>query len=174
MEPTELQAAIESHRRFGLGEEATLGDRLKTLRGKITQEEFAKRIGYSRSYLRDIEYGRVKPSRGFLVAVSAEFNVSIDWLLTGTDREAECSLLMAAQKERNERILKKVSTIGTVISLYFSQALLRSDGVHFSLKVGDWENVNGLIDSLLDGIREDVGKVGKTLTATRQLAFMGK
>ena len=48
----------------------------------LTQKEFAKRIGYSRSYLAEIESGKVKPSGNFLEAVSKVFNMSIDALMT--------------------------------------------------------------------------------------------
>lgn len=48
----------------------------------MTQDEFAGNIGYSKSYLKDIEYGKVKPSRGFLEAVSSRFGVSIDSLIS--------------------------------------------------------------------------------------------
>jgi len=49
----------------------------------LTQDEFAKRIGYSRSYLSDIEGGRVEPSRRFLEAISDNFKISIDSILLG-------------------------------------------------------------------------------------------
>lgn len=48
---------------------------------KISQEKFAKKIGYSRSYVRDVESGKAQPSRSFLEKMSMEFNVSVDSLL---------------------------------------------------------------------------------------------
>jgi len=48
----------------------------------MTQDEFARSIGYSKSYLKDIEYGKVKPSRGFLEAISSKFGISIDSLIS--------------------------------------------------------------------------------------------
>jgi len=47
----------------------------------ISQEEFAKSVGYSRSYVKDLESGRVKPSRAFLEALRAKYGISIDALL---------------------------------------------------------------------------------------------
>ena len=55
---------------------------LQRTRFGLTQKEFAKKIGYSQSYLAEIESGKVKPSRNFLEAVSRVFNMSIDALLT--------------------------------------------------------------------------------------------
>jgi transcriptional regulator with XRE-family HTH domain len=49
---------------------------------RLTREKFAKEIGYSASYVKDIESGRVKPSRGFLEALSLRYGVSIDSLLS--------------------------------------------------------------------------------------------
>ena len=48
----------------------------------LTQKEFAKKIGYSRSYLAEIESGKVRPSSNFLEAVSRVFKMSIDALMT--------------------------------------------------------------------------------------------
>ncbi|MFZ4437106.1 MAG: helix-turn-helix domain-containing protein [Syntrophales bacterium] len=48
----------------------------------ISQNDFAKSINYSRSYVKDIESGRVKPSRGFLEALRSKYGVSIDALLS--------------------------------------------------------------------------------------------
>jgi len=49
---------------------------------KLSQENFAKEIGFSRSYVRDIELGKTKPSRRFLEGVSKIFGVSADQFLT--------------------------------------------------------------------------------------------
>jgi transcriptional regulator with XRE-family HTH domain len=49
----------------------------------ISQEAFAKSIGYSRSYVKDIESGRVKPSRAFLEALTSKYGVSADAMLSG-------------------------------------------------------------------------------------------
>lgn len=49
---------------------------------KLSQESFAKKIGFSRSYVRDIELGKAKPSRRFLEEVSKNFGVSADLFLT--------------------------------------------------------------------------------------------
>jgi transcriptional regulator with XRE-family HTH domain len=50
-----------------------------------TQEEFAKRIGVSQSYLSAIEHGRNEVGAEVLLAIGREFGKSIDWLLTGKE-----------------------------------------------------------------------------------------
>lgn len=62
--------------------------RVKSIRkkNKLSQAKFAKEIGYSQGYIRDIELGKSKPSRRILEAISQRFNISIDWLLTGEEK----------------------------------------------------------------------------------------
>lgn len=48
----------------------------------LSREKFAKSLGYSKSYVADIETGRTKPSRRFLEKISSVCGVSIDWLLS--------------------------------------------------------------------------------------------
>ena len=50
----------------------------------LTQESFGDVIGYSRTYISDIEMGKTPPSRRFLEAVSKKFGVSIDGLLANS------------------------------------------------------------------------------------------
>jgi len=60
------------------------GDKISLLRSKLklTQAAFAKSVNYSRSYVNDIESGRVKPSRDFLEALKEKYGISIDDLLS--------------------------------------------------------------------------------------------
>lgn len=59
-----------------------IGDRVVQLRVSrgMTQQQFAERIGYSRSYLRDIETGKVGASQRFVQAVIEKFGVTLGWL----------------------------------------------------------------------------------------------
>ena len=51
----------------------------------MTQAEFASRIGVSQSFLSAVEHGRNEASAGVLLAISREFNKSLEWLLTGEE-----------------------------------------------------------------------------------------
>ena len=63
-----------------------VGRRIRELRGfDMTQEEFARRIGVSQSYLSTIEHGRVEVGAQVLLAISREFKKSLEWLLTGDE-----------------------------------------------------------------------------------------
>jgi transcriptional regulator with XRE-family HTH domain len=64
-----------------------VGRRIRELRGFDTKQvDFARRIGVSQSYLSALERGEKEPCAGVLVAISHEFEKSVDWLLTGEER----------------------------------------------------------------------------------------
>ena len=52
----------------------------------LTQQEFADRVGCHRNQVSNVERGEYIPQDQFLVAVSREFKVGIDWLRTGGKR----------------------------------------------------------------------------------------
>jgi transcriptional regulator with XRE-family HTH domain len=49
----------------------------------MTQEEFARRIGVSQSYLSTVEHGHGEIGAEVLLAISRQFGKSLEWLLTG-------------------------------------------------------------------------------------------
>ena len=65
-----------------------MGRRIRELRGfEMTQAEFAHRIGVAQSYLSALERGEKEPGAAVLLAISQEFEKSVDWLLTGQAAE---------------------------------------------------------------------------------------
>lgn len=46
----------------------------------LSQERFAKVLGYKQKYISDIETGKTKPSRRILEAIASKFGISLDWL----------------------------------------------------------------------------------------------
>lgn len=64
----------------------TLCDRIRMVRKakQLKQNGFAKKIGYSRSYISKIEKGKVsKPDERMLIIISQTFGCSLMWLKTG-------------------------------------------------------------------------------------------
>jgi transcriptional regulator with XRE-family HTH domain len=60
-----------------------VGERIRAVRGKKTQTEFAKALGVKKqNYISRYERGRI-PSPDLLVQIARMGRVSIDWLLTG-------------------------------------------------------------------------------------------
>ena len=49
----------------------------------MRQDEFARRIGVSQSYLSTMEHGKVEIGAEILLRISREFGRSMEWLLTG-------------------------------------------------------------------------------------------
>ena len=59
------------------------GNRIRHVRGQDAQKEFAKKLGYSSSYLSEVESGKTKPSIALILKISYITNYSLHWLLTG-------------------------------------------------------------------------------------------
>jgi len=51
----------------------------------MTQADFANRIGVSQSYLSAVEHGRNEIGAEVLLAISQEFDKSLEWLLMGKE-----------------------------------------------------------------------------------------
>ena len=67
-----------------------IGERLRIVRGSLTQEAFARTLGCSPTYIADVERGRTKPSLELLRAISEKYAISVDWILAGrvTDEQS--------------------------------------------------------------------------------------
>jgi hypothetical protein len=64
----------------------SVGQRIRELRGfRMTQKEFAKRIGITQGHFSHIERGEKEIGALILLKISREFGKSIEWLLTGED-----------------------------------------------------------------------------------------
>ena len=60
-----------------------VGQRIRAIRGKVTQTDFARLIGVRKqNYVSRYEHGRI-PNPGLLVRISEYGKVTVDWLLTG-------------------------------------------------------------------------------------------
>ncbi|MFD9627702.1 helix-turn-helix domain-containing protein [Peribacillus muralis] len=62
-----------------------IGNKLKILRGKRTQEEVALKIGVSRARYSHYENGRSEPDMEILQKMADHYSVSTDYLLGRTD-----------------------------------------------------------------------------------------
>lgn len=96
-----------------------IGLRLKQARGKTHQKDWAAELGLSKSYISNVENG-AKPSLEYLTAVSAKFQVSLDWLIFGVGsvyaeenllRTELLQLFDALTPDRQEILLGTIKTI---------------------------------------------------------------
>ncbi|EAA9933508.1 helix-turn-helix transcriptional regulator [Salmonella enterica] len=69
--------------------ENELSGRLQVVRGKMTQDEFAKALGVGRTTLIRYESGERVPDANFLQVLSLKFNVDPSWLLLGVGKAPE-------------------------------------------------------------------------------------
>ena len=60
-----------------------IGSRIKKMRGAMLQEELAAYLDVSQGHLSKIERGKVAPSLEILIALSARFHKTIDWIIKG-------------------------------------------------------------------------------------------
>lgn len=64
---------------------SSVGERIKEIRGALTQREFADSLGITAQAVINYErHGRI-PSRAILNKISTIYTVTVDWLLTGED-----------------------------------------------------------------------------------------
>lgn len=87
-----------------------LGDHLKKLRGKRTQEEVAKLLGISRARYSHYENGVRQPDFNTLEQLANFYNVSTDYLLGRSSKEDKDSLPELTAKDERDiaRDLQKV------------------------------------------------------------------
>lgn len=64
---------------------SSIGDRIKQIRlnAKLTQQEFADRLGLNRGTITNYEINRAIPMDSIFKLISKEFKVNLDWLKTG-------------------------------------------------------------------------------------------
>lgn len=67
---------------------STLGERIRSIRGKRSREEFSNKYGIHRNTLERWEKGLRVPPESFLLAISAGENVDFGWVKNG-DEETE-------------------------------------------------------------------------------------
>ena len=69
-----------------------LGERLKLLRGDMSQDEFAKILGVSQPTIGKYEKGSRSPDAAFLQTVCSKLGITADWLILGAgDKTGDAS-----------------------------------------------------------------------------------
>lgn len=63
---------------------STLGERIRKVRGRLSQKEFGQKLGVSRSTIAGYEANNNEPPLELLVLIAKLGNVSMDWL-SGND-----------------------------------------------------------------------------------------
>ena len=89
-----------------------ISDKLALIRKvrNMTQADFAKAIGISRSNLANIELGKVKPTKIFINCVSLMYDIDKEWLTD--DSDDDLSILNNAE-DMSSTIIKKYKRLNT-------------------------------------------------------------
>lgn len=61
----------------------SLGDRIRQLRGDVSQTDFARKYGLSKNTLWGYENGASDPKASFVMNLIADFGIDANWLLFG-------------------------------------------------------------------------------------------
>lgn len=88
-----------------------VGARIRLLRGKSRQKDWATKIGCDQGYISQVENGVTKPSLAFLGSVSSMTSASIDWVLSG----------------RGSKLLPATAGVGEGSAAYGSAAKISED-----------------------------------------------
>lgn len=94
---------------------ADLSQRIRTVRGERTQQEFAHSHQTSQGYISELEAGKAQPSFKFLLSLATQEQVSLDWLITGKGSRnylpAEDEQKSPAVREKLPQVYEKVDTL---------------------------------------------------------------
>lgn len=63
---------------------STIGDRIRQVRGDVSQTDFGRKLGISQAIVSSIETDRTKPTWDLLTKMIQVYQVDVNWLLTGT------------------------------------------------------------------------------------------
>ncbi len=67
---------------------STLGERIRNIRGKTSQMQFSASLGIAQTKLSRYERGTTSPDLDFLVQLSRQYAVDLEWLITGAKTAA--------------------------------------------------------------------------------------
>lgn len=129
----------------------SVGARMRSLRGDLSQDEFASRLGVHKETIGKYERDRMLPGSDVLTRLRQDWRVDINWLLTGEDASAPVSELnpgalagaIAAIEELLHRRAMKLAPDkkGKLVALVYAQMTKAG---------GDGRLERGMLDALLD------------------------
>lgn len=91
-----------------------VSERIRKLRGTETQTTFGKKYGMSQGQIGHIETGRTVPSLGFLLILSFEYCVSVDFILKG--KKSDTGEFQNLKKKAMKKLCKKLKIVCKEIS----------------------------------------------------------
>lgn len=115
-------------------------DRIKEVRKseKLTQQEFADRLGVKQNTVASYEMGRIGISDAVITSICREFSVSDVWLRTGQGE-------MRKEKSKDEEILEFLSEIINDVDDSIKKRIISA---LIKLDSKDWEAIARIADKL--------------------------
>lgn len=104
----------------------TVKDRLKELRGELTQAAFAEKVGVVAVTISQIEKGKQNPSWDLALRICEEFNCSMDWLQGRSEIQTIQTFAPDTFKEKYYEQLEKTIALKDKIIQLQEQLLLFS------------------------------------------------
>lgn len=128
----------------------SINTRIKQLRKelKMTQHEFALRIGTTQNVLANYESGRRNPSSSVVNNICKTFNVREDWL-----RYGEGDMFIVVSKE-----LELMAWAGEVLREESSSFRHRFVAALSTLDAKDWEELERLLIKMTEALEDDSKK----------------
>lgn len=104
-------------------DKAEVGGRVRAVRKWVglTQEKFAKRIGYSKMQVHSVERGNVIPSNQFLEKIVSEFGVNASWIFTGV------GIMMDQNRKLDDRLIRWLNEHPKVIEELWKRSGLEDE-----------------------------------------------
>ena len=140
-----------------------LAQRIKTLRGNMSQAQFGKKVGTSQTTIGNYESGLRFPDSKTIVAICKTFDVNSEWLLMGTgpmyrtkqtDETADMSAVLGVQRELTEALKQGMEFQKQVMTLTQENAELRVQAERHLSRIRDLERENAEIPVLKARIAE--------------------
>jgi len=78
-----------------------IGERIKFVRGGLSREKFAQKIGSCRNSIMRYENGKASPSMELMARICTEFNILPNWLLLGEGPKYKGNEAEGNKKENN-------------------------------------------------------------------------
>lgn len=142
-----------------------IGNRLKILRGKKTQTEFATDIDTTLRTYQHYESGGRRPDPDILKTISKKYNVTIDWLLKGPDYTVNYNI------SKNNKVSESSPDSFSTLSLETPPSL-NGSGIEPSLQA--MSDIKEIFDSgdpiLIPAIQANLNAFKRALLRERQFA----
>lgn len=140
-----------------------INERIRMLREhlSLSQEEFGKQLGVSRSVIKNIDYKKTKPKELFLDLLCSTFKVSRKWLETGTG-----DMFTAAPENIVDKLIKEYNlddVDASIIKSYLS--LTEAERATVKKYITNITNNISSQPSREDIIKADMAATNKKLSA---------